>query len=76
MSLVANWRGVLRRAWSIHLSVAACVMALLSGFDAAWPLLSGFIPISPVAFAVIAGLLSMAAIVSRLVYQAELHDEK
>jgi len=42
MKLVANWRAVLRRAWSVRLMLAA---GLLSGAEIALPLLDGLLPI-------------------------------
>lgn len=74
MQLVANWRRVLRHAWSVHLNVGALVMAALAGIDTAWPLLGGFLPISPVVFAVLAGVFSMASILARALYQEKVHD--
>jgi len=69
MMLVANWREVLRHAWSIRLMLVA---ALLSGLDAAQPLVAGLLPIPPVLFAVCAALISAAAFIARLVAQEQL----
>jgi len=74
MTLVANWRRVLRHAWSVHLSVAACAMAVCAGLDTAWPLLGGLLPISPIVFAVLGGVFSCAAVVSRVIYQDSVHE--
>jgi hypothetical protein len=48
MKPVANWRAVLRRAWSMRLMLLA---GLLSGAEVALQLLDGIIPIPPGVFA-------------------------
>jgi hypothetical protein len=68
MKLVANWRVVLRHAWSIRLMLVA---ALFSGLDAAQPLVAGLVPIPPIFFAVFAALISAAAFIARLVAQEQ-----
>lgn len=75
MTLVANWRRVLRHAWSVHLSAAAVVAAILTGLDAAWPLMGGALPISAPVFAAVTGLLAAGALLSRFVYQESTHDD-
>ncbi|WP_184117430.1 hypothetical protein [Aminobacter sp. DSM 101952] len=42
MTLVANWRAVLRQAWSVRLMLLA---ALLSGIEVMLPLVGGLLPI-------------------------------
>lgn len=74
MKLVADWRRVLRHAWSVHLTIAAALVALIGAADTAWPFLDGIVPVSPTVFALIAGVLSFAATLSRFVYQPEMHD--
>jgi hypothetical protein len=64
MKPVANWRAVLRRAWSIRLMLLA---GLLWGAEVALPLLDGILPIPPGIF---------AALVARLVVRKGLSDEK
>ena len=68
MKLVANWREVLRHAWSIRLMFVA---ALLSGLDAAQPLVAGLLPIPPMVFAGLAALIAAGAVIARLVAQQQ-----
>lgn len=68
MSLVPNWKVVLRRSWSVWLIGLA---ALLSGIEAALPFFP--IDIPPGKFAVASILVSAAAFVARLIAQKELH---
>lgn len=71
MKLVANWRALLRRAWSVRLMIAAGV---LSGMEIALPLLDGYLPIPQGAFAALSGIVTAAALVSRLVAQKGIAD--
>ncbi|GLS29971.1 hypothetical protein SAMN04488498_104324 [Mesorhizobium albiziae] len=66
MKLVANWRRVLRRAWSIRLIIAA---GALSGAEVALPILDGVIDIPRGTFAAISLAVTAAAFVARLVAQ-------
>lgn len=66
MTLVANWRAVLRRAWSVRLMLVA---GLLSGAEIALPLLDGLLPIPTGAFAALSGLATCGAFVTRLLAQ-------
>ena len=67
MRVVANWRAVLKHAWSLRLMALA---AILSGVEVALPMLDGALPIPPLWFASAAGLITMAAMVARFVAQA------
>ncbi len=67
MRLVANWREVLRYAWSIRLLVLA---GLLSGIEVALPLIAGVLPIPPGIFAGLSFFVVMLAFIARLVAQA------
>ncbi|MEK1853009.1 MAG: hypothetical protein AAAC48_14355 [Phyllobacterium sp.] len=73
MKPVANWRAVLRRAWSIRLMLLA---GLLSGAEVALPLLDGIFPIPPGVFVALTFITVGAAFVARLVVQKGLSDEK
>ena len=73
MTLVANWREVLRHAWSIRLMFVA---ALLSGLDAAQPLVAGLLPIPPMVFAGLAALLAAGAFIARLVAQRQFSTDQ
>lgn len=64
MHLVANWRAVMRHAWSVRLILIA---ALLSVLEAALPYLG--LPLRPGTLAVLAALLGFAAAGARLVAQ-------
>ena len=72
MKLVANWRAVLTRAWSVRLMVLAGV---LSGLEIALPLLDGYLPIPPLTFAALSGLTTAGAFVARLVAQSNVSGE-
>lgn len=67
LSLVPHWRVVLNRAWSVRL---ALISAALSGAEVALPY------IAPAersgSFALLAGFVSIAAAVARLVAQPKL----
>lgn len=66
MRLVPNWRAVLRHAWSIRLILIA---GLLSGIEVVLPLLDVFATIPPGAFAALSFLITMGALVARLIAQ-------
>lgn len=68
MKPVADWRAVLRHAWSIRFMIAA---GLFSGLEIAWPLLDGMLPVPHLVFAACAGLFTGLAFISRLVAQKE-----
>lgn len=69
MKLSADWRAVLRHAWSIRLIALA---ALLSGIEAALPFFDGLLPIRPGVFGLLIFLVTLAAFVARLVAQKSL----
>lgn len=69
MRLIANWRAVLRYAWSLRLMVVA---AVLSAVEVAVPYLDGVLPVPPGLFAVLAALVTLAAMIARFVAQAPL----
>ncbi len=66
MSLVSNWRRVLRHAWSIRLSALA---GLLNASEVVVQVFIDNPPIPRLTFAVLAGLVSLAAAVARFVAQ-------
>ena len=67
-SLVENWKSVVRRAWSVKLSLLA---ALLSGIEVA---VGVWATGNPPLFAGIAFVASIAAGVARIVAQPKLHE--
>ena len=73
MKLVANWRAVLRRAWSIRLLILAGV---LSGLEVALPLIDGVLPIPTGSFAVLSFLATAGAFVARLVAQSSISGDR
>lgn len=73
MRIVANWRAVLKHAWSVRLLLIA---AVLSGAEVALPLLDGLLPIPPIVFAAISGLCVAGAFVARFVVQEKVSGEK
>ncbi|MBB3144951.1 hypothetical protein FHS21_001352 [Phyllobacterium trifolii] len=69
MRLIDDWRSVLRKAWSMRLMLLA---GLLSGIEAALPLLDGLLPIPQRLFAVLTLFAVAAAFVARLIAQNNL----
>lgn len=69
--LVANWRRVLRYAWSIRLILLA---GLLSGLEVAMPYMVA-LPIPTGVFAALSLVVTMAAFVARLVAQKDISNE-
>lgn len=69
MKLVANWREVLRYAWSIRLLVLA---GLLSGVEVALPLINGVLPIPAGIFAGLSFVVVALAFVARIVAQSNI----
>lgn len=67
--LIANWRQVLKRAWSVRLMIVA---GLLSGIEVALPLLP--IEIKPGWFAALSAIFTTAAFVARLLAQRNIPD--
>jgi hypothetical protein len=66
MRLVANWRAVLTKAWSVRLMATAFVLTVL---EVALPLLDGYLPIPQYTFAALSGLATAGAFIARLVVQ-------
>lgn len=64
MKLVANWREVLSRAWSVRLTLFA---ALLDGASLGWAAFTEAVP--PLWFLSVSMALSVAAAIARIVDQ-------
>ncbi|MBB2698975.1 UNVERIFIED_ORG: hypothetical protein GGI66_003652 [Rhizobium esperanzae] len=73
MKLIAGWRRVLLRAWSIRLLLLA---GALSGLEFALPYLDGYLPLPPRLFAGLSGLTVAAAFVARIVAQKDFDNGK
>lgn len=73
MRPVADWRRVLRRAWSIRLIILA---GALSGAEVALPLLDGLLPIPRGLFAALSGLATASAFGARLIAQKDMTDDQ
>lgn len=73
MKPVANWRAVLKRAWSVRLMLLA---GLLSGLEVALPLLGDRLPIPAGAFAALSGLTVAGAFVTRLFAQKGISNDQ
>jgi len=69
MTPIADWRAVLRHAWSVRL---IALSILLSGLEAAWPFLHGVLPVSDGVFGVLAFLTTIGALIGRFVAQRKL----
>lgn len=70
---VANWRAVLRHAWSLRLMLLA---AMLSAVEVAIPYLDGVLPLPPGIFALLAGIVTLAAMAARFVAQSPISGGK
>lgn len=68
MKLLQDWKNILRRAWSIRLSIIA---ALFSGAEVILPLFVDSIPRN--LFAVLSFLTVVGAGIARVVAQPEIH---
>lgn len=68
MTLLPNWRGVLRKAWSIKFMVLA---ALMSGAEVVMSILQPSNTLPPGVFAALAGVVTSVALVARLLAQNE-----
>lgn len=74
MKPIANWRAVLRYAWSVRLN-ALC--AVLIGLDATIPYLEGVLPVPQGVFAAIAFAVAVGAMIARFIPQKTISgDEK
>ena len=69
MKLVANWKQLLKKAWSVRLIILAGV---LSGAEA---LMMFIAPAAPRWFAPIIFGVTMSALVARLIAQRSLHED-
>lgn len=72
MRLAADWRRVLRRAWSIRLMIIA---GILSGIEVALPLAGDLVPVPVGIFAGLSALTTAGAFVARLVAQKDFDHE-
>lgn len=70
MTLLSNWREILRKAWSIRLLLLA---GLLSGIEAALPFIDDRLPRG--VFALLSLIVTAGAFVARLVAQKGVLDE-
>ena len=68
MTLLPNWREVLRKAWSVKFMLLA---ALMSGGEVVMQILLPSNSLPPGVFAALAGVVTSAAIVARLLAQNE-----
>ncbi len=68
MTLLPNWRDVLRNAWSIKFMLLA---ALMSGAEVVMSILQPSNTLPPGVFAALAGVVTSVALVTRLLAQNE-----
>lgn len=73
MNLIANWRAVLKHAWSVRF---LALSLLFSAIEVAVPFLNGVLPIAPGPFAALAAASTVAAGVARLVVQRKLGNRR
>lgn len=69
MRLYANWREILKRAWSVRLMLLA---GILTALEVVLPLFFDVIPRD--AFAIAIGITTAAALVARLIAQKDLDE--
>lgn len=73
LTLVDNWRAVVRRAWSIRLIVVA---GALSGVEVALPLFGEALPLPAGIFASLSFAATAAAFVARIVAQESVSGDR
>lgn len=73
MILRHDWRKILRYAWSIRLMLLA---GILSGLEVALPIIDQVVVIPGGVFASLSGVVTMAALVARLVAQKEFRTDE
>lgn len=69
MSVVSNWRLILRHSYSLHLNAASLICWLAIMLDYVWPYLADYLPFQPIVFGLLGGALAIAAIYARFVLQ-------
>lgn len=72
MKLAANWRDVLRLAWSVRLMLVAGALTFV---EVALPFLDGRLGIPVGVFAALSGLSTATAFVARLIAQRNLPEK-
>ncbi|RWP69560.1 hypothetical protein [Mesorhizobium sp.] len=72
MKLVPNSNKVARHSFSLHLNALGFACIMLCMLETAWPFLAGYLAISPVLFAVLAGLFTGLALPARFIIQKQL----
>lgn len=68
MKLLADWKAVMRKAWSIKFMIGA---AMLSGIEVVMSILQPSNALPPGVFAALAGVVTSMALVARLLAQTE-----
>lgn len=73
MTLHPDWKGILKRAWSVKFMLAA---GLLSGCEVMVPMLAPLVAqtMPQGVFAALAGLVTAGALISRILAQGEAKD--
>lgn len=69
MQLIANWRAVLLRAWSVRFIAISLVFGAI---ELALPFLGGVLPVRPGTFAALVFFTNLGAAISRIVSQRQL----
>ena len=72
MKPVPNWRRVLMYAWSIRL---VALVAILNGCETALNLAGGSLPVDPTILFATSFVVTVAAMVARIVYQKKLKED-
>lgn len=70
--LVPNVGKVAKHSRSFHFNALAFLCLIVLMLDSAWPYLAGYLPIPPVAFAILAGLFTGLALPARFVISKQL----
>lgn len=73
MTLIPNWRAVMRHAWSVRLIVVA---GILTGAEAILPLVPELLPVRSGYFAVLTFLVVMGALIARFVVQRKVTGDE
>ncbi|MER9524070.1 hypothetical protein NKI96_10840 [Mesorhizobium sp. M0292] len=76
MKLVSNTGKVLRHSYSLHLNLLGFICWLLCIGETIWPLLGGYLPVSPIIFVALTGVFTGLAMPARVVVQRQLSGDR
>lgn len=74
--LVPNVGKVAKYSHSFHLNALGLLCLLVCGAESAWPLLGGYVPISPILSGSLAGVFTALAIPARFIIKKQLSGDR